>query len=167
MVPLTTSLLHGLAVCIPFTAFVIISFTRMPRLWLHSLPKDIARGTKPKSRRETMLTQWLMLPVYLMILPGLSVISCIYLISAQTISSLPGILIHIYCIWAVVHIWDFVVIDLGGMVLIDPAHPPITGTEYAKGWRDIGFHFRSLLVALPMSALFVVPASLVLWFLYF
>ena len=167
MAPLTTSLLHGLAICIPFSVFIIISFTRRPRLWLHSLPQDIVRLAAPKTKREIFLTRWLLLPIYLGILPGLSVISCIYLVTTQEITSFIGILVHIYCIWAIVHIWDFIAIDLGAMLLIDPANPPISGTENAKGWRDVYFHIRSLFLALPMSGLFVVPAALIVWLLFF
>ena len=167
MAPLTKSLLHGLLICIPFTVFAIISFTRMPRLWLHSLPKDIAGRAEPKTRREALITRWVLLPIYLLILPGLSVLSCIYLIFDQTITSFTGILIHIYFIWAVVHVWDFAVIDLGAMLLIDPTHPPIAATENAKGWRDTRFHIRSMFLAIPMSALFVVPASFILWLIFF
>lgn len=167
MAPLTISLLHGIAISIPFSVFVVISFTRMPRVWLHSLPQDIARLAAPKTRRETLLTRWLLLPIYLIILPGLSVTSCIYLIATHTITSFSGILVHIYCVWVIVHILDFAVIDLGAMILIDPANPPIAGTVHAKGWRDVSFHLRSLFLALPMGALFVVPAAFILWLLYF
>jgi hypothetical protein len=73
--------------------------------------------------------------------------------------SFSGILIHLYGIWAIVHLWDFLIIDCGAILLIDPKNPPIAGTENAKGWKDVGFHFRALLLALRMSILFVLPVA--------
>ncbi len=166
MIGLTTTLLHGLLICIPFSIFVVITFVRWPRLWLHSLPPDIIRRAAPKTEHEKRITKYVLLPIYLAILPGLSVLSVVY--TAKTFAlelSWIAILIHIYGIWIIVHAWDLIVIDGIGMLLIDPNHPPISGTEGAKGWKDLRFHFRSFLKAIVMSALFVVPAATILFFI--
>jgi hypothetical protein len=52
MISLTTTLLHGLLICIPFSIFVVITFVGWPRLWLHSLPSDIIKRAAPKTDRE-------------------------------------------------------------------------------------------------------------------
>ena len=162
---LTTTLLHGLLICIPFTAFVIISFWTWPRLWLHSIPPDIVQLTPPKTNREKAITKYILLPVYLLILPGLSVGSVIYLAKTSTTEfSFQGILVHLYGIWIFVHLWDLIIIDGGAMLLIDPNNPPIPGTEGAAGWRNFNFHFRSFVRAVLMSAVFVVPVSVILSF---
>ncbi len=102
-----------------------------------------------------------LLVVYLFILPGLSIVST--LIASQGIDlTFAGALIHIYGVWIIVHVWDFAVIDLAHVLLINPARPPIKGTEGAEGWKDLGFHFRSLRKAVPKSAIFVVPAAAVI-----
>jgi hypothetical protein len=150
-----------LLICLPFSAFVLISFWGRPRLWLHSLPPDIAQMAGPKTETEEKQTRFLLLPL-LLILPGLSIASAVFV--ARTIPidlSILGAFIHLYGIWIIVHVWDFVVIDCAHILLINPQHPPIPGTAGAKGYRDYKFHFRSLLRAVPMSLLFVAPSAVV------
>lgn len=77
MIPLSTTLFYGMLICIPFTIFVLVSFWGWPRLWLHSLPGDIARMAAPKTAAEERATKVLLVP-YLLILPGLSVASAVY-----------------------------------------------------------------------------------------
>lgn len=120
MIPLTTTLLHGALICIPFTAFVLISFWGWPRLWLHSLPTDIAAMAGPKTSAEERATTWLLIP-YLLILPGLSLLSA-FISASQLDLSILGAVIHIYLIWVIVHVYDFAVIDFGHALFIDPAH---------------------------------------------
>lgn len=161
MIPLLTTLVHGLIICIPFSIFVLISFWGWPRLWLHSLPPDIAQMAEPKTEKESRQTKFFLIP-YLLILPGLSIASALFLAWAtQTNLSFIGALIHIYGIWIIVHVWDFVIIDCGHALYINPNYPPIPGTEGAKGYKDYAFHFKSLLKAVPMSAIFVVPSALI------
>ena len=120
----------------------------------------------PKTSVEKKLTKFLLLPIYLMILPGLSIASTWYIhqMTGTDISFL-GAFQHIYVIWFIVHLWDFLVIDGVSMLMINPYHPPIPGTEGAKGWKDYGFHFRSLVRAMVMSLLFAIPAAAILGFL--
>ena len=161
------SIIHGLLICIPFTLFVLISFLSNPRLWLHSLPKDIQELAGPKTKKEVKITRFVLLPIYLLILPGLSLASVVLLSSAPKIAveiSFLGILIHLYTIWITVHLWDLIVIDGMGLLLIKPGRPPIKGTEDANGWSDPWFHIRSFGTAVIMSAIFVVPASAVLYY---
>jgi hypothetical protein len=164
MIPVTTSITHGLLICIPFTVFVAISFLANPRLWLHSLPADIQRRAAPKSARERRFTRYLLLPVYVAILPGLSTVSSV-LAAQSTPVSFVTLLGHMYVIWIVVHLWDLIIIDGISMLLIDPMHPPVDGTEGLAGWTNCWFHVKSFSIAVVMSALFVVPASAILYYL--
>jgi hypothetical protein len=162
------AVVHGLLICIPFTLFVLISFVSNPRLWLHSLPGDIRQMAAPKTKSELTVTRLVLLPIYLLILPGLSVASVLLMNShpkGDFIDSFPEILIHLYIIWITVHLWDLIVIDGIGLLVINPGRPPIKGTEGAKGWRDPWFHIRSFATAVMMSAIFVVPAAGLLAFL--
>lgn len=163
MIAFTDSLVAGLVICVPFTLFVLITFWRMPRVWLHSLPADIARAAGPKTPQEQWTTRWVMMPTFLAILPGMSLVSAFWLASGHRLDlSFAGAVLHLYVVWTVVHVWDFLVIDCVYATAIDPARPPIGGTEGAAGWKDYGFHFRSLLVAIPMSGLFIVPAAAII-----
>jgi hypothetical protein len=120
----------------------------------------------PKTEVEKKQTRYLLIP-YLLILPGLSTASAVFAARALPIDlSFIGALRHIYGIWIIVHVWDFVVIDCAHILIIDPQHPPIPGTEGSKGYRDYRFHFRSLLRAVPMSSLFVVPAAVIVSLLF-
>ena len=160
----TTSILHGIIICIPFSVFVIVSFSLNPRLWLHSLPNDIAEMVPPKTEYEKKLTRYILLPVYLVILPGLSIASVIYLSRFEQVNfSFIRLLLHIYTIWITVHLWDLLVIDGLYMLFIDPNHPPIPGTESSKGWKDYSFHTKAFIKASLFSAFFVIPAAVILF----
>ena len=159
----TISILHGIIICIPFSIFVLVSFFSYPRLWLHSLPKDIACMVPPKTHKENTLTRYVLLPIYILILPGLSIASVIYLSIVNQIDlSFIEIFGHIYILWITVHLWDLLIIDGGFLLFVNPQNPPIPGSEGAKGWKDFGFHFRDFLKATLISALFVVPAAALL-----
>jgi hypothetical protein len=161
VIAFSTTLLHGFLICLPFSAFAIFSFWHWPRLWLHSLPPDIVEMAGPKTDAETKQTKWLLIP-YLLILPGLSIASTVYVgQTTQMNLTFIGVFIHIYAVWIIVHLWDFLVIDLGHALLINPQRPPIPGTEGAKGYQDYGFHFRALLQATLMSSLFIVPSAII------
>lgn len=162
MIPFVDSALAGLVICILFTIFVVITFTLIPRVWLHSLPADIARMAGPKTPREEQITRWVMMPLVLAILPGLSILSAFWLARRHGVDlTFTGAFVHLYIVWAVVHVWDFAVIDCVYAVAVDPARPPIPGTEGAAGWKDVGFHFRALVKALAMTAVFAAPAAAV------
>ncbi len=160
MLPISTTLVHGLLICIPFSLFVLVTFARWPRLWLHSLPADIQEMAGPKTAVEERRTKLLLIP-YLLILPGLSIASALLAARVANINlSVLGAALHIYGIWIVVHLWDLLIIDCGYALLMDPQRPPIPGTAGAKGYRDYAFHVRAFLRAVPMSALFVLPSAL-------
>lgn len=166
MIDLSTTVSHGLVICLPFSAFVLISFWLRPRLWLHSLHPDIQRMAGPKTDAERRQTKYLLLPLYLLILPGLSIVSTVFVAqTSPTDLAFLDAFLHIYGIWVIVHLWDFVVIDSGYTLLMNPDRPPISGTEGTKSWKDYRFHFRSLLRAVPLSLVFVLPAAVVVSFL--
>jgi hypothetical protein len=159
----TISLLHGSLICIPFTLFVILSFTWTPRLWLHSLPEDIQQMVPPKSRQEVQWTRYVLLPLFVLILPGLSIASAIYLSEIEKLNmSFSMLLMHLYLIWMTVHLWDLLIIDGLYLLFMNPGRPPIPGTENAKGWKDYGFHVKAFMKASIFSALFVVPVAAIL-----
>jgi hypothetical protein len=161
MIPISTSLLHGLLLSVPFTVFAVVSFWTAPRLWLHSLPPDIAAMAGPKTPDEERRTQHLMW-FYLAVFPALSLASTAVAARHASDLTFPAACWHLSIIWVVVHVWDFVVIDCGHALFIDPQRPPIPGTAGAQGYRDVAFHFRSMVKAVVMSAWFVVPAAALL-----
>lgn len=165
MIPIVDSVVAGLMLCVPFTVFVVATFRLIPRAWLHSLPPDIARMAGGKTEREERITRYLLLPILLLILPGLSALSAVWLAGRNGVDLTPGgAVLHIYIVWVIVHAWDLLAIDFVYAASIDPERPPIPGTEGARGWKDYGFHIRAFLKAVPMSALLVIPLGvLVAW----
>src|SRR5690606_6274766 len=140
MLSLTTTLVHGLLICIPFSLFVSVTFSQWPRLWLHSLPPDIQRLAGPNTAAEQRKTRFLLFP-FLLIRPGRSIASAFLAAHAARVDlSFIGVTIHIYGIWIVVHLWDLLIIDFGYALLMDPKSPPIAGTAGAKGYKDFRFH---------------------------
>jgi hypothetical protein len=167
MIDFSTTFRHAILICIPFTIFVAITFWKWPRLWLHSLPKDIVQLAPEKTSRERAITKYILLPLYLLILPGLSVASTVLMLTtSRETFSFVGILRHLYGIWILVHLWDLVVIDGIAMLLIDRHHPPIAGTAGAAGWKNYSFHVYSFMKAVIMSGIFVVPVSAILYWLF-
>jgi hypothetical protein len=161
MIPIWTSVGHGLLLSVPFTVFAVGTFWVAPRLWLHSLPPDIAAMAGPKTPVEVRRTRYL-LWAYLAIFPALSLLSTAVAARHASDLTFTAACVHLYIIWVVVHVWDFVVIDCGHALLIDPLRPPIPGTTGARGYRDVAFHCRSMIKAVLMTGLFVVPAAALL-----
>ena len=162
MIDYSTTILHGFAICIPFSILAITTFWLQPRLWLHSLPPDIQRMAGPKTTQETKRTRWLMVAV-LLLLPGLSIASLLYASqAAATQLTVIGAFVHLYTVWVIVHIWDLLVIDGAHVLLINPESPPIPGTQGAAGYRDFAFHCRAFEKACVMSLLFVVPVAVLM-----
>jgi hypothetical protein len=161
MISISTSLVHGLLLSVPLTVFAVATFWTAPRLWLHSLPPDIAAMAGPKTPDEERRTRHLMW-FYLAVFPALALASTAVAARRASDLTFPAACTHLYVIWVVVHVWDFVVIDCGHALFIDPQRPPIPGTAGARGYRDVGFHFRSMLKAVVMSAWFVLPAAALL-----
>lgn len=165
MIDIKTTILHGLFICIPFSIFVAATFIGNARLWLHSLPRDIQQAAIAKTTKEEKLTRFVLLPIFLLILPGLSVVSTVYAAGITTPTpAFYGILVHLYLLWIIVHAWDLLIIDAVAMVMIDPRHPPIAGTENIAGWKNYTFHVKSFFEATMKSAAFVVPASAVIYY---
>ena len=161
MIGFTTTLTHGLLICLPFTIFSVVSFWRWPRLWLHSLPPDLSEMAGPRTEAEVNHTKWFAIPI-LFILPGLSIFSIFSAANLlQADLSIIGAFVHLYSIWVIVHLWDLLIIDYGHILFIDPQNPPIPNTEGAAGYRNYYFHFLAFIEASWKSLYFVIPVAVI------
>jgi hypothetical protein len=116
----------------------------------------------PKTDAELKRTRWLVIPV-LILLPGCSVASLLYAgLSGPVELTVAGAFVHLYGIWVIVHLWDFIVIDLSHILLINPDSPPIPNTEGARGYKDFAFHGRAFIKACILSLLFVGPVAIII-----
>lgn len=75
--------------------------------------------------------------------------------------------LHAYLVFQLFNLFDMVVLDWGVMLLIDPAKPPIQGTEHAPGWRDFQFHALKSLKGVVLGAPFAIVAAGIAWLIHF
>ncbi|MEM7077833.1 MAG: hypothetical protein AAF513_04300 [Pseudomonadota bacterium] len=146
-------LLDGAVLCLFIGMLVAGSFARAPRMWLRDLPADIQSRTAPMTHAEVRSAQ----------LIGVVIVSLLF--CGQVVSTLRYgfehgyllALLHAYLLFQIFNFFDFLVIDCGIMLAIDPADPPIEGTAHAAGYRNFVFHalasLKGLLLGLPFAAL--------------
>jgi len=136
---LNTQLLltDGLLLTIIFSVVVVGTIIWKPRLWMHDFPADIQALMPPKTDLEKRQTMMLAIPFFTLLFGGLGLTGSRYGIG----NGFLAMVLHIYLVWQIVNLVDLVILDWGGMMLIDPMHPPIAGTEGAHGYRDFAFHF--------------------------
>jgi hypothetical protein len=149
---LNTQLLltDGILLTILFSVFVVGSIVWKPRLWLQDFPADIQAMIPPKTDSEKRQTILLAIPFFVLLFGGLGLSAIRY----GTGNGLLAMALHIYLVWQVVNMVDLVIIDWGGMMLIDPQNPPLAGTAGAKGYRDFKFHFVGFLKGSLMGIVF-------------
>lgn len=164
MIAFDRILIDGLVLSLVFTVVVVGSLKLNYRLWIQDFPPDIRAMVPPKTAAEKRQTVWVAIPLFLVILAG-------PLVSIALVERAGGDLgflrawLHAYLVWQVVNLWDMVIIDWIGFLFVNPARPPIPGTEGAKGYRDYLFHFVGFLKGSVMGVvLAAVPAALSLLF---
>ena len=156
-------LIDGFTICVLIGALVAFSFRWKPRIWLRDLPEDIQELAKPMTTAEK---RWVAIV-------GLLVIAMLF--SGMVVSTLrfgveDGFLLatlHAYLLFQLFNLFDLLVLDWGMMMLINPAKPPIAGTENARGYRDFGFHAGQSLKGIALGAPFAIAATGVVWLIDF
>ncbi|PIE80289.1 MAG: hypothetical protein CSA11_09165 [Chloroflexi bacterium] len=134
-------LLDGTLLTLIFSAFVGFTIWWKPRMWLHDFPQDIQDRVPPKTAAEKRLTNLVSIPFSILLFGGLGLTAFRFGLD----NGLLATMFHVYLVWQVVNVFDLIVIDWGGMYLIDPQNPPFPGTEGAKGYRDYKFHLLGFL----------------------
>lgn len=152
----------GLIAIVPFSLVVWASFLWMPRMWLHALPADIQSRVPPKTAVERRMTGYVG-PIVLLAFFGAPIA-----LTWRLHHEVPGGLsylasfAHLYGVWMIVNLWDLVGIDWPYAWIVDPAHPPIAGTENAPGWKDYAFHARAFAKASVFGLAIIVPAAAII-----
>jgi len=148
-----------------FTVFVVGTLRWRPRIWLHDFPADIQAMAGPKTPAEKRLSQIVGIP-YFLIFFGLPLLLGWDLKTAlgDEFSFLSAWL-YGYALFFSVNLWDLVVIDWLGSLLVDPQNPPIAGTEGAKGYRDYAFHFYAFMKGCILGIFFAIFFATVITFL--
>ena len=153
MIAFTLILIDGALVGLVVGAVVLTSFRLKPRIWLNDLPSDIRERAAPMTEQEK---RWLKLVGVLVMVTLVGGIA----LSVMRVSGgndYLGMLVHAYLVFQVFNLFDFLVLDCGLMLVINPEIPPIEGTENAVGDRDFRFHaFKSLkgfILGVPLAGL--------------
>lgn len=141
MINLSLLLTDGIVLTLIFSAAVVGTILWKPRIWLQDFPADLQALMPPKTEGEKRLTVLFAVPFFAILFGGLGWSAVRY----GTDHGVLWMLIHVYLVWQIVNLFDLIVIDWGGMMLIDPQHPPFPGTEGAHGYRDFAFHFLGYL----------------------
>ena len=153
-------LADGAIACVPFSLVVWASFLWKPRLWLHSLPRDIQAMAPPKTEAERRLTGVMAIPVLLAFFGVPAALTWRLHLEVPGGLTFAATLAHLYGVWMIVNLWDLVGIDWPYAYFVDPARPPIPGTAGARGYKDYAFHARAFVKASVFGLAFIVPASL-------
>lgn len=161
MINLQLLLIHGVILSVVFSVFVVGTLLWKPRLWLQDFPSDLQAKIPPKTDAEKRLTRWLGVVFLVILFGGLGLAAAAY----GTTNGFLGLFVHVYLVWQFINLVDLLVIDLGGMHLVDPQNPPFPGTEGAKGYRDYRFHFVGFLKGSIMGLVLALIISGVVWLL--
>lgn len=145
-------LFDGAVLSVLLGTIVVVSFMTRPRAWLNDFPPDIARSTEPMTVEEKRRAVRVGSSVVLILIAGLVTTSLRFGFA----SGFWPALLHAYLVFQVFNVADLV-IDWVALALIDPAKPPIPGTENAPGWSNYSFHavkgLKGSVIGIPVVAL--------------
>lgn len=154
-------LIDGTVLTLVFSVFVVGTILWKPRIWLQDFPADIQALIPPKTDEEKRLTVLFAVPFFIILFGGLGLSAARY----GTEEGFAALALHIYLVWQMVNLFDLVVIDWGGMMLVDPQNPPLPGTEGAKGYRDFAFHFIGFIKGSVMGVVLALITAGIVWVL--
>ena len=137
-----------------FTVYVLITIRWKPRIWLHDFPADIQALASPKTDEEKRLSTMVGGPLVVLFF-GLPIL-LLWDLKANLGADFSFWVawLYAYALFIGFNLWDLVVLDWGGISLIDPQNPPIPGTEGAAGWRNYAFHFHGFLKGCVIGLVF-------------
>ncbi|MEM9495782.1 MAG: hypothetical protein AAGA09_07240 [Pseudomonadota bacterium] len=159
MIDLKLLLTDGSVICLIVGALVAVSFCWRPRIWLRDLPRDIQEMAAPMTPGERRSVAIIGLLIVGMLFSGVVISTLRFGFAHGVLAAL----LHAYLIFQLFNLFDLVVLDWGMMMLIDPARPPIAGSENARGYRDFGFHAIKSLKGVVLGAPFAAMATGAAW----
>lgn len=151
----------GILLTLFFSAFVGLTIWWKPRMWMHDFPQDIQEKMPPKTDAEKRLTNLMAIPFFVLLFGGLGLTAYRFGLS----NGLLATMLHVYLVWQMVNVFDLIVIDWGGMHLVDPLNPPFPGTEGAKGYRDYKFHLLGFVKGSVMGLVLAPVTVGIVWLL--
>lgn len=148
-------MLDGLLLSFGTGLVVVCSFYLTPRVWLSDLPQDIQDMAQPMGDDEKRLQLIIGLLVVGLLLSGIVISTLRFGPDQGFLASL----LHAYLVFQLFNWFDFLILDCGLMLAINPSSPPIEGTEHAEGYRDFRFHALKSLKGVILGMPFAVVAA--------
>ncbi len=144
------TLLHGLALSLIASSYIIITFFINPRIWLQDYPQSIQDLLPSKDDREKRLSLILGIP-FLLLLFGVPLVSTILLKNHNPEFSYLSLAFNAFAVAFAFNIFDWLVLDWLMFCTITPAFVVLPGSEGAVAYKDYWFHFRGFLIGSVLS----------------
>lgn len=144
------TLLHGLALSIIASVYIIITLLINPRIWLQDYPQAIQDLIPPKDEKEKKLTLILGI-LFLILLLAFPLFSTILLKTHNPDFSYLSLAFNAFGVAFAFNIIDWLILDWLMFCAITPKFIVIPGSEGASGYKDYWFHFRGFLIGTILS----------------
>jgi len=144
------TLLHGLALSIIASVYIIITFMIKPRIWLQDYPQDIQDMIPPKDDQEKRLSLILGFP-FLLLLFCVPLVSTILLKNHNPDFSYFSLAFNAFGVAFAFNLVDWLVLDWLMFCTITPGFVVLPGSEGAAAYKDYWFHFRGFLIGTFLS----------------
>jgi uncharacterized membrane protein YhaH (DUF805 family) len=146
-------LLFGLLLGVLMSLIVLVIAKVNPEIMLKDHPPDVQAKYGPISDRARRLRLPLGI-VILSILVALVAISLDPLLdTVERTGRFVAVFINLVAMFTFFNILDWLVLDWLIVVTIRPKFIVLPGTEGMPGYSDYGFHFRGLLIGIPITVL--------------
>ena len=144
------TLLHGLALSIIASFYIIITFLINPRIWLQDYPQAIQDLLPPKDEKEKRLSLILGIP-FLILLVGIPLFSTILLENHNPEFKYISLAFNAFGVAFAFNIVDWLVLDWLMFCTITPKFIILPGSEGSSAYKDYWFHFRGFLIGTVFS----------------
>ena len=144
------TLLHGLALSLIASVFIIITFLINPRIWLQDYPQAIQDLIPPKDEKEKRLSLILGIP-FLILLVVFPLFSTILLKNHNPDFSYFSLAFNAFGVAFAFNLVDWLLLDWLMFCTITPGFVVLPGSEGAAAYKDYWFHFRGFLIGTVFS----------------
>lgn len=145
-------IVHGGILSLVASAFIVITMSIDPRIWLQDYPQTIQDRVPPKSAEERKVSLILGIPflVLLLAVPFASTLA----LKHRHGGDVPflQLIANGFGVSFIFNLVDWLILDWLMFCTIIPQFVVIPGTEGAAGYKDYAFHLRGFLIGTAFSA---------------
>lgn len=154
-------LIDGVVTSLILTVFVAGTVFWNYRWWLSDFPPELQDVLPPQTDREKRKALLIAIVFLAFLLLGMAVSFSLLKQQIPTEINFLSAWLHGFLFFQVFNLWDLIVIDWIGFLLVDPSNPPIPGTENSPGYRDYFFHFQGFLKGIIIGTVISLLAAIV------